>query len=225
MFKRCIMSQNKLKMILGIAAIVFAVVAVVLFSVGVFAIHAAGAQVVKVLMIIVSVLCLFMALELGYMLLVEKQSAPNFFLFNSQTKRNIPVQKLSFQTISARLNRYLSNYAPSEGKLWTDGVLENPELDLEDKFKPAVAYKLFYDLAEKDTEQAWTCFELASVETVDFLCRALELNNDAEIARTIREIKNEAPLNLKSARDYIVKNRTYLKTQLCRYIYDNIRLF
>lgn len=219
------MTQNKLKMLLGIAAIVFAVLFVALLLVGIFAIPADSAAFVKVLVIIISALCLLIALELGFMFIVENQSAPNYFLFNSQTKRNIPVQKLSFQVINNRMNRYLAGFAASEGKLWTEGVLENPYLEMENKFKPAVAYKLFYDLAEKDTEQAWNCFATASVATVEFLCEALEMNQDVEMAKTIRELKNSTPLNLKYARDYIVKNRTVLKTKLCRYIYDNIRLF
>jgi len=219
------MSQNKLKLFFGIGAIVFAVLFVVLLLVGIFAIPAATALLVKILVIIISVLCLLIGLELGYMYLIENESAPNYFLYNNQTKRNIPVQKLNFQIINGRMNRFLAGYAPSVGKLWTDRVLDNPYLEMEDKFKPAVAYKLLYDLAEKDTEVAWHCFELASEETVEFLCIALEMNDDGEIAKNLRQMKNAEPLNIKCVRDYLVNNRNYLKGKLCRYIYDNIRLF
>ena len=219
------MSQSKLKLFFGIGAIAFAVLFVVLLLVGLLAISPDNALLVKVLVIIIAVLCLFIAAELGYMYLIENESAPNYFLYNGQTKRNIPVQKLNFQIINGRMNRYLAGYASSVGKLWTDRVLDNPYLEMEDKFKPAVAYKLLYDLAEKDTEVAWSCFELASEETVDFLCAALEMNDDAEIAKNLRGMKAAHPLNVKQVRDYLVNNRNYLKSKLCHYIYDNIRLF
>ncbi len=219
------MNQSKLKLMFGIAGIVLAVVAIALIFVGAFAIEFASAALVKIMVFIIAVLCLALAAELFYLLMVENDSAPNYFLYNSQTKRNIPANKLTIQIINSRLNRYLSGFAPSEGKLWTDKILDNPYLEMEDQFKPAVAYKLLYDLAEKDTEQAWKCFELASEETVEFLCSALEMNYDTDMARTLRQMKGATPLNLKLVRDYIVKNRNYLKGKLCRYIYDNIHLF
>ena len=219
------MNQSKLKLMFGIAGIVLAVVAIALIFVGAFAIEFASAALVKIMVFVIAVLCLALAAELFYLLMVENDSAPNYFLYNSQTKRNIPANKLTIQIINSRLNRYLSGFAPSEGKLWTDKILDNPYLEMEDQFKPAVAYKLLYDLAEKDTEQAWKCFELASEETVEFLCSALEMNYDTDMARTLRQMKGATPLNLKLVRDYIVKNRNYLKGKLCRYIYDNIHLF
>lgn len=219
------MNQNKLKMFFGIAAIVFAVMFVVLLLVGCLAVNFATAGFVKVLVIIISVLCLCIAAELGYMFLLAGESAPNYFLYNPQTQRNISVQKLNFSVINGRMNRFLSGYASSVGKLWTDRILEQPRLDMEDKFKPAVAYKMLHDLAEKDTEQAWKCFELSSAETVEFLCVGLEMNRDFELASNLRQMKSIQPLNVKYVRDYIVKNRTYLKNKLCRYIYDNIQLF
>ncbi|MBE6545922.1 MAG: hypothetical protein E7668_00590 [Ruminococcaceae bacterium] len=219
------MGQNKLKLLFGVLAIVFAVVAVALLLVGILAVHFDEAALVKVLVIIISVICFIIAAEMVYMFYIESDSAPNYFLYNAQTKRNIPVQKMTFQVINSRMNRYLSGYAPSEGKLWTERIFDNPYLEMDDKFKPAVAYKLLYDLAERDSEQGWKCFEIASEETVEFLCTALEMNYDTDMARTLRQMKTSAPLNLKYVRDYIVKNRNYLKSKLCHYIYDNIQLF
>lgn len=216
------MSQKTLKLIFAIVGIVFVIIAITLLLVGILAIDN---TLIKVLVIIISVLCFLIASELIFLFFIETDTAPNYFLYNRETKRNIPVQKLTFQMINGRMNRYLSNFSVSEGKLWTDRVLENPQLDMEDKFKPAVAYKLLYDLAEKDVEQGWKCFELASEQTVFFICSALEMNQDSDMARTLRQMKEAKPMNLKYARDYIVKNRNYLKGKLCRYIYDNIQQF
>ena len=219
------MNQNKMKLLLGVVGIILAVVAIALFFVGVFAIDFSSAALVKIMVFVISFLCLALAVELFFLFTVENEKAPNYFLYNSQSKKNIPANKLSFQIINGRMNRYLSGFAPSEGKLWTDRILDNPYLEIEDKFKPAIAYKLLYDLAERDNEQAWRCFEIASEETVEFLCSSLEMNYDTDMARTLRQLKGAYPLNLKLVRDYIVKNRNYLKGKLCRYIYDNIQLF
>ncbi len=217
------MSQNKLKMIFGIGSIAAAVVAIVLFFVSLFAIE--DVAFLEVTLYVSAALCLALAVEFGYMFFVEKDSTPNYFLYHAQSKRNIPVQKLNFQIVNGRMNRYLSGYASSEGKLWTDRVFDNPYLEMESKFKPAVAYKLFYDLAERDAEPGWKCFEIASDETVEFLCVALEQNNDHDMAKTIRMMKKANPINMKQVRDYIVNNRNYLKSKLYRYIYDHIQLF
>ena len=217
------MSQNKLKMIFGGGMIVSAVLALVLFLIGVLAVE--NFTFLKVMLFVVAFICLLLAAEFLLMFLPEKDSAPNFFLYNAQSGRNIPIQKMSFQIVNGRMNRYLSGYAASEGKLWTDRVFDNPYLEMEDKFKPAVAYKLLYDLAERDAEPGWKCFEMASEETVDFLCDALDANADTDMARTIRAMKRSKPLNMKQVRDYIVNNRNYLKSKLYRYVYDHIQLF
>ena len=128
------MNQSKLKIIFGIAAIVLAIVAIALFFVGIFAIDFSSAGLVKVMMFIISFLCLALAAEMGYLFVIEQDSAPNYFLYNSQTKRNIPANKLTFQVINSRLNRYLSGFAPSEGKLWTDKILDNPYLDMAEDY-------------------------------------------------------------------------------------------
>ena len=217
------MSQSKLKTLFGVGAIVSAVLAIALFLIGLFAVESFAF--LKTMLIIMAAICLLLAVEFLFMLLSEKDSAPNFFLYNAQSGRNIPVQKLNFQIVNGRMNRYLSGYAASEGKLWTERVLDNPYLEMEDKYKPAVAYKLLYDLAERDAENGWRCFEIASEETVEFLCRALEANEDKDMARAIRSMKRAKPLNLKQVRDYIVNNRQYLKSKLYRYVYDHIQMF
>ena len=219
------MSQSNLKKIFGIVCVSLALIAIVLFLVALIAIDGYTAPFVKTMMIIVSVLCLAAAVEFGFMYYVECDTSPNYFLYNPNTKRNIPAQKITFQIINSRLNRYLSGYAPSDGKLWTDKILDDPHLEMEDKFRPAVAYKLLFDLAESDKEQGWTCFELASVETVDFICDALDMNGDGDVSRTLRQMKATNPMNIKYVRDYLVKNKAYLKNKLVNYIYDNIRQF
>lgn len=218
------MSQNRLKMVLGIVSGFFAVAGVVLLVIALAADITYTA--VKVCMVLAAVICLVLAGEIAYLfILAGGNTTPNYFLYDSQAKRNISVQKLSFQTVNGRMNRYLAGYAPSEGKIWSERVLDNPYLEMGDEFKPLVAYKLLFDLAEHDVDNGWRCFELASSETVEFLCNGLEMNNDMEMAKNLRQLKAAQPVNIKVVRDYLVSNRQYLQQKMMRYVQENIQRF
>ena len=217
------MNQKTLNRILMIASIAFAVVAVILFIVGI--VYDGDHGFTKFMIIFVSVLSLALAGELGYLLWISGDRKPNYFLYDSRTRKNVPVERLTFQVINGRMNRYFSNYAPSEGKLWTDGILEDPQLDMAELFKPMVAYKLLYDLAVMDVEKGWKCFETASVGTVEFICRCLEANGDGEIAGNIRMMKAAQPFQIKYVRDYLVSNKGYLQARMFKYVRANIDKF
>ena len=216
------MNQNNLRKIFIVICAALAVVGVALLCVGVFVIDMTF---FKVMTIIIGALFVLASAEFGYMTYVEKEVKPNFFLYDAQAKKNIPLEKMDFNVINRKLNGYLRTLAPSEGKLWTDRILENSANSIEDKFRPAVAYRLLFGLADKDMDQGWKCFELASAETVEFICKALDAKGDTEVSRTLRHLKAANPVNLKYVRDYLVNNKSYLRTKLCNYVYDNISQF
>ena len=216
------MNQKRLKLVLAIASAVALVAAILLFVLSLTVITNVAT---RVIMIITSLLFLALAVEVFYLFMISGDTRANYFLYDSRQGRNISVQKLAFQTINVRMNRFLSGYAASEGRLWTDKILENPYLEMDDAFKPLVAYKLLFDLAEHDSEGGWKCFELASYETVEFLCVALEMGNDEEMAQNLRQMKAATPINIKYVRDYLVRNRQYLKEKMRRYVCDNIQKF
>ncbi len=216
------MNQKRLKLILAIAGVVALVAAILLFVLSLTVIQN---TVTRVIMIVTSVLFLALAVEVFYLFMMAGDSRANYFLYDSRQGRNISVQKLAFQTINVRMNRFLSGYASSEGKLWTDKILDNPYLEMDDAFKPLVAYKLLFDLAEHDSEGGWRCFEMASYETVEFLCAGLEMSGDDEMAQNLRQMKAATPINIKYVRDYLVRNRQYLKEKMRRYVCENIQKF
>lgn len=219
------MNKNNLRKIFLTIAVALGVVGIVLLAVGIFAISYDDALFFKIMTIIISLLCVLASAEFAYMYYIENDVKPNFFLYDAQLKRNISIEKMDFNVINRKLNGYLRSFAASEGKLWTDRILEDPNLRMADEFKPAVAYRLLFGLADKDVDQGWKCFELASVETVNFICDALDANGDTEVSRTLRHLKAANPMNLKYVRDYLVNNKSYLRTKLCNYVYDNINKF
>ena len=214
--------QEKIKLIVLIGSIVAAILAVALLIVGIVY---SGGTLAKVLIFVISFFVLALAVELGYLFMLMGNTKANYFLFNPKTNRNIAPQKLTFQIINVRMNRYLSNFASSEGKIWTDGVLDDPTLEMDDAFKPLVAYKLLFDLAERDFDAGWRCFELSSDTTVEFICAALDTSGDEELAKNLRDFKGVKPTNMKYVRDYLVSNRKYLQSKMFRYTADNIDKF
>ena len=216
------MDRNKLKIVLGIATALFLIVAVVLFILG---LSLDLALLPKIVLIIVSVLALALAVELGYFtyLLIDKN--PNYFLYNPKTKRNISVQKLNFATVNSRMNRFLSKYATSEGKIWNDRVLDNPYLEMPAEFKPLVAYKLLFGLAEKDAEAGWRCLENASDDTIQFICGGLRANKDNDFAAALENLMSQKPVNIRVIRDYLVRNKRYVQNKMLKYTVENIEKF
>lgn len=216
------MDRNKLKIVLAIVTALFLIVAVVLF---VLSLSLDLALLPRIVLIIVSVLALALSVELGYFtyLLIDKK--PNYFLYNPKTKRNISVQKLSFDTVNSRMNRFLSKYATSEGKIWNDRVLDDPYLDMPADFRPLVAYKLLFGLADKDAESGWKCLENASADTVSFICNGLRANKDNEFASALEGLMSQKPVNIKVIRDYLVRNKRYIQNKMLKYAVENIEKF
>ena len=216
------MNRNTLKIALGISTVFFTIVAIVLFILGV---TLELSTLPRVILIIVAILSLILAAELGYFTYLLVDRKPNYFLYNTQTKRNISVQKLTFQMINSRMNRFLSGYATSEGKFWNDRVLDDPYLDMEEIFKPLVAYKLLYGLAANEAEAGWRCLENASDDTMTFICKALRSNGDGDFASAIESIMKQKPVNIRMIRDYLIRNKKYVSNKMFRYVCENIDKF
>ena len=217
------MNKKNFNLVLLIVAAVFAVIAIALLVVGI--IYSTDHLFTKILIFVVAGLSLLLGAELVYLCFISVDTNPNYFLYDSRTKRNMPVEQLTFAVIINRMNRFFSGYAPSEGKIWTDGILDDPKLDIADEFKPVVAYKLLFNLAHINADNGWKCFEVASVQTIDFICKGLEQNGDSEIANNLRLMKSAQPFQITYVKEYLVNNKAYLQAKMFRYVRDNIEKF
>ena len=213
--------QEKIKLIVLIGSIVAAILAVALLIVGIVY---SGGTLAKVLIFVISFFVLALAGELGYLFMLMGNTKANYFLFNPKTNRNIAPQKLTFQIINVRMNRYLSNFASSEGKIWNARVLDNPYLEMPQEFKPLVAYKLLYGLAEKDADAGWECLENASEETLLFIYNGISMNNDKDFAFNFAQL-TQRPMNIKLVRDYLIRNKRYMQGKMTKYVVENIDKF
>ena len=217
------MNKKSFNLVLLIAAVVFAVISIVLLIVGI--IYSADHLFTKVMIFVVAVLSLALAAELAYLCFISVDKQPNYFLYDSKIKRNMPVEQLTFSVINNRMNRFFASYASSEGKIWTEGILDQPELEMAEEFKPLVAYKLLFNIAHMNIDNGWKCFEVASVQTVDFICKGLEQNGDVELAKNLRLMKAAQPFQITYVKEYLVNNKSYLQAKMFRYVKDNIEKF
>lgn len=216
------MDRKKLKFLFAAATVFFLIVSVVMF---VLSLKIDMNIWLKIILIAASVVCFAIFAEGAYFVYMVSDSTQNYFLFNNQTKRNISVQKLTFQTINARMNSFLSNYASSEAKIWNERVLDNPYLEMADNFKPLVAYKLLFGLADRDSEAGWRCLMNSSEETVLFICNGLEANGDKAFADAFAQRMKEKPINVNSVRELLVKNKKYIQNKMTKYVIENIDSF
>ena len=216
------MDQKRANLLLKIGFAVFAVTGVAL---AVFGIFYDKSVLGKVLLFVAAAVVLLLAAELFYLSMMSKTVKPNFFLYNPSTNSNASLATLTFEVANAKMNKYLARFATSEGKYWTDKVLEEQAAAIGEAFKPLVAYKLLYDIAEIDSEAGWKCFLLASEETVGYVADGVAQNGDVQLADALRQLKAAKPINMKQARDFLVGNKKYIKKKFFKYVIDNIDKF
>ena len=217
------MNKKKFNLILLVAAVVFAIVSIVLLVVGIT--YNVDHVFTKVMIFVVAGLSLALAAELVYLRSIADDRQPNYFLYDSKSKKNMPLEALTFAVVNNRMNRFFARYASSEGKIWTEGILDNPEIDIADEFKPLVSYKLLFNIAHTNVDGGWKCFEVASIQTVDFICKGLEQNGDNELAKNLRMMKSAQPFQISYVKEYLVNNKAYLQSRMLRYVRDNIAKF
>ena len=216
------MDQKKTNLLLVISSAFFAVLAIILLVFGI--VYDKGAF-AKVLLFLAFLLVMLLSAELAYLFVLSRNVVPNYFLFNTALNINMPVNKLTFEMVDARMNKYLSSFAKNEAELWSGGILENSAAKIKREFHPIVSYKLLLDVAENDTDAAWKCFVLATDMTVEYIAIGLTQNGDRDMADAIRQLKGAKPINLKQTRDFLVGNKKYIQKRLFTYVQDNINNF
>ena len=99
------MKQDKIKLIMTIACICFAVLAVVFLVSGLL--YGGDHVFTKIILFVIAVISLVAAGELAYLIWFSKGGdEPNFFLFNESTKMNIAVEELSDKRINDKMMEY-----------------------------------------------------------------------------------------------------------------------
>lgn len=183
----------------------------------------------KTVFLSIATVLLFALVALAvYYLYLTRVNDPNFFLYNKEQRRNIPVEQLTFDIVNDRMNFYLSLIADSDEELWGGSVLAKSDgsFGREEVYRPLVAYKMLYDLTETTDDFAWDRIIFAEVTTIRLLTRAIKQAGDAELAQAIVDLyKGENVEEGENLRDFLTGNRKYLRARMLRYVKQKLDYF
>lgn len=214
---------KKLPTIMGIASIVGFIGALLLF---IFAVPNADATYKRVMEVIIAILLLIVSLLMALYWWVTRDAEPNFFLFDRAKKRNIPVENLTFTIVNERMGFYLTMVCESAEQLWETDVLERDRLlGYRRVYRPLLAYKMLYDLADKDIAAYWDLLIRATPATVNSLCSALEQGGEKEMVKAFRYIMDNYRANPEKIKDFVCCNSRYIRGRMLAYIKKNIEFF
>ena len=219
--------NDKIKRLLPLAMLLIAILSLIAAVIVFISASGADAAYKQVLLRIAGVLFLVLAgLSLFYFYLT-RENDPNFFLYDQEARRNIPVDHLTFDGVNDRMEFYLSLISDSEEELWQGGVLAKNDgsFGREDVYRPLVAYKMLYDLTEENTDASWNLLEFAEITTIRLLTRALKQGGDADMAQAIVELYKGEGSEGENLRDFLLGNQKYLRGRMLRYVKQHLDYF
>lgn len=163
-----------------------------------------------------------------YYVYLSRSSDPNFFLYDKDQRKNIPVEQLTFDIVNERMSFYLSLISDSDDELWQGAVLAKSDgsFGREEVYRPLVAYKMLYDLTASEDEFVWDRITFAETSTIRLLTRAIKQAGDADMAQAIAELyKGEDLEEGENLRDFLVGNQKYLRARMLRYVKQKLDYF
>jgi hypothetical protein len=196
------------------------VLAIVVFIFGLVNAHALS----KTLLIIASVLLLVLAAVFFMIFFVLGERKTNFFLTDVQTGRNIPLDRLSFVTVNEKMNIYVSERIEDELDMQSCEILTRRGIfGQRDVYRPLVAYKILFDLAQENSNGSWQCFCSAKESAFKALVAALSAANDDKLAQKLIQLRarGDAPALI----DFIVNNKRYIQNKMMLFVKTNVSMF
>ncbi|MBR5797727.1 MAG: hypothetical protein IKY29_02115 [Clostridia bacterium] len=219
--------NERIKRLMPLAMLLIAVLSLIAAIIVLISAASADASYKKVLLRISAVLFFaLMGLSLYYFYLT-RESDPNFFLYDQTQRKNLPVDQLTFSIVNERMDFYLSLISDSDEELWQGGVLAKTDgsFGREDIYRPLVAYKMLYDLTERDDDVQWHLLEFAEVATIRLLTRALKQGGDSDMAQAIVELYKGEGEEGENLRDFLKGNKKYLRGRMLRYVKQHLDYF
>ena len=181
----------------------------------------------KVMFVIFGIVVILLGCALAfYTAVISFSEKANFFLYNSKTKSNIPVEELDFERVNRKMTFLMANLVPTATKVWTENVFESrTEVFEDDSFVPLVAYKILYDLCDRANESIWNLYLLASPAIINSIVNGLELNNDGELGKAIKFLHENADGSYERTEKFLSDNKKYIQNKMIKYVKANINKF
>lgn len=219
--------KDNLLLIMSIAAGALILGGVVLIVLGIML---AKTTFFKVMFIIMSIVMILLGCVITYFVLLVKDHGfedeePNLFLYDANTQRNLSADVLTFDLVNKRMAFFMSRVSSSIRQIWTENIFENDEaFDDVDELKTLLAYKMIYDLADKDIPGLWQLYLSADSELIEEICENIASNGD-EFGKYIVKLHSSANGSYEKSRKFLTDNKAYLENKMFNCAKRNIEKF
>lgn len=219
--------RKNLALIMSIIAAVLIIGGIVLIVLG---INLANSTFNKVMFIIMSVVMILLGCVMTYFVFLTREELsasdePNLFLYDKASGKNLSPDILSFELINKRMGFFMSCISSSLKEIWSEDIFEREEVfDGVDEMRVLLAYKMLYDLADKDAPMLWGFYLNAPQGLINSICDSIESNGD-EFGRYIVKLYAAAGGNYEKSRKFLIDNKSYIEKKMFKCASENIEKF
>lgn len=182
----------------------------------------------KVMFIITSVVMILLGGTCIYFVsTIATKAAPNFFLYETGTKTNMPIDELTFDHVNRKMTYFMSHVAKNAREVWERDVVgsENEIFGDDNQFRPLAAYKVLFDLADRGNDTTWQLYLNANDDIIVSIVDALAAGGDAELGRAIRHLHKNEEGNAEKTKKFLSDNKVYIQKKMVKYVKTNIEKF
>ena len=163
---------------------------------------------------------------LCYLLWLYQDKEQNYFLFDRRLGKNIRVEELTFRMVNEKMSAYISAHFENSEKLWMGNAwVRGDSFGANGEYRALVAYKMLFDLADKDKVDDWDYFAETSADTVTRLCEAIAGSGDRNLAQKLMYIRQNCGVEIAPLRSLLLSNKKYLANRMLGLVRRNIEWY
>ena len=178
----------------------------------------------KVMLVVMCALCAAVAVMLALIALLPGSVRVNYFLYDAETGKQMPVSALTEEIVFARVDAFIAGLVKKRSELWLPGRLDGATFGDNGEFAPLVAYKMLIDLGEADSDGAWRCFCAAAPETVKWIADTLK-PLEPNMTKDLLAVKARFGNDPAKVRGFVLHNLKYLRARAMQYTVRSIDSF
>ena len=182
----------------------------------------------KVMFVITSIIMILLgAVCLYFVSTISGKVDPNFFLYETSTKNNMPLEELTFDHINRKMTYFMSRIAHNAREVWERDVVgsENELFGEDNQFRPLAAYKVLFDLVDRGNDVIWQLYLNASDEIIVSIADALVAGGDADLGKAVRHLHKTAEGDVQKTKKFLSDNKAYIQKKMIKYVKQNIEKF
>ena len=163
---------------------------------------------------------------LCYLLWLNQDKERNYFLFDRRLGKNIRVEDVTFRMVNEKMSAYITDHFENAEKLWMSNAwVRGDGFGANGEYRSLVAYKMLFDLADKDKVDDWDFFAETSGEVITRLCEAIANSGDRNLAQKLLYIRQNCGVEIAPLRSLLLGNKKYLAGRMLGLVRRNIEWY